>query len=101
MSTAKIDLVVCFSNRTMFYEMIDLLCVCLGLHFFNPVPIMKLVEIIRMFDGTSDDTYNALKQFCDDIDKVSVECKVCSKFVKVYFFFNSALSYLGYSRFYR
>lgn len=43
-----------------------------GLHFFNPVAVMKLVEIIRVDNGTNDETYNALVQFVKDIKKVSV-----------------------------
>src|ERR1051325_4698226 len=33
-----------------------------GLHFFNPVPIMKLVEVIRALP-TSDETYQSLMEF--------------------------------------
>lgn len=39
-----------------------------GLHFFNPAPIMKLVEIIHAFE-TSDDTIEALDAFCNEIGK--------------------------------
>lgn len=42
-----------------------------GLHFFNPAPLMKLVEIIRGAH-TSDDTVKALQQFCLTIQKQSV-----------------------------
>jgi 3-hydroxybutyryl-CoA dehydrogenase len=42
-----------------------------GLHFFNPAPIMKLVEIIRGAH-TSDDTVGALEGFCSVIQKQSV-----------------------------
>lgn len=38
---------------------------------------MKLVEIVRVRDGTNENTYNALVQFVKDIDKVSVTAKVC------------------------
>lgn len=39
-----------------------------GLHFFNPAPVMKLVEIIHAFE-TSDDTVEALDTFCHEIGK--------------------------------
>lgn len=52
-----------------------------GLHFFNPVPLMKLVEIIRVLDGTNDKTYELLVQFVKDIDKVGVSCKDTPGFI--------------------
>lgn len=39
-----------------------------GLHFFNPVPIMKLVEVIRGLT-TSDDTYKAVFGFAQSLGK--------------------------------
>jgi 3-hydroxybutyryl-CoA dehydrogenase len=39
-----------------------------GLHFFNPVPIMKLVEVIRALT-TSDDTYQTLLAFARSLGK--------------------------------
>src|SRR5262245_54764203 len=39
-----------------------------GLHFFNPVPIMKLVEVIRALT-TSDETYQALFAFAQSLGK--------------------------------
>src|SRR2546423_10328203 len=39
-----------------------------GLHFFNPVPIMKLVEVIRALT-TSDATYQALFAFAQSLGK--------------------------------
>ncbi len=39
-----------------------------GLHFFNPVPIMKLVEVIRGL-STSDDTYQAVFAFAQALGK--------------------------------
>jgi 3-hydroxybutyryl-CoA dehydrogenase len=39
-----------------------------GLHFFNPVPIMKLVEVIRALT-TSDETYRALFAFAQSLGK--------------------------------
>ncbi|CAN5563366.1 3-hydroxybutyryl-CoA dehydrogenase [soil metagenome] len=43
-----------------------------GMHFMNPVPVMKLVEIIRGL-STSDETYNAIKVLTEKISKVPVE----------------------------
>lgn len=51
------------------------------MHFFNPVPMMKLVEIIRVDDGTNDETYNALVQYVKDIGKVGVTCKDTPGFI--------------------
>lgn len=39
-----------------------------GLHFFNPVPIMKLVEVIRALP-TSDDTYQQVFEFAGRLGK--------------------------------
>ncbi len=39
-----------------------------GLHFFNPVPIMKLVEVIRALT-TSDDTYRQVFAFAQSLGK--------------------------------
>ncbi|HJZ77457.1 MAG TPA: 3-hydroxybutyryl-CoA dehydrogenase [Vicinamibacterales bacterium] len=39
-----------------------------GLHFFNPVPIMKLVEVIRALT-TSDETYQAIYGFAQSLGK--------------------------------
>jgi 3-hydroxybutyryl-CoA dehydrogenase len=39
-----------------------------GLHFFNPVPLMKLVEVIRALT-TSDETYQALYAFAQSLGK--------------------------------
>src|SRR5262249_6427355 len=39
-----------------------------GLHFFSPVPLMKLVEVIRALT-TSDETYRALMEFARSIGK--------------------------------
>ena len=46
-----------------------------GLHFFNPVPMMKLLEVVR-FDQTSDETFNTLLDFGKSIGKTTVKCKV-------------------------
>ncbi|RWS22100.1 hydroxyacyl-coenzyme A dehydrogenase-like protein [Leptotrombidium deliense] len=52
-----------------------------GLHFFSPVPLMKLVEIVKIDNATSDETYEGLVQFVKDINKVSVKCKDVPGFI--------------------
>jgi 3-hydroxybutyryl-CoA dehydrogenase len=44
----------------------------IGMHFMNPVPVMKLIEVIRGL-ATSNDTYNAIKDLSEKIEKVPVE----------------------------
>ncbi len=46
----------------------------IGLHFFNPVPAMKLVEIIRAYQ-TSDATVEAGQGFCRQLGKETVLAK--------------------------
>ena len=46
----------------------------LGLHFFNPVPVMKLVEVVKTM-ATSDATYQAARGFAEKLGKVVVTCK--------------------------
>ena len=42
-----------------------------GMHFMNPVPIMKLVELIKGLQ-TSDETYNAVKEAAEKMGKITV-----------------------------
>jgi len=44
----------------------------IGMHFMNPVPMMKLVEIIRGL-ATSNETFDAIKSLTEKIEKVPVE----------------------------
>ncbi|MBB5355469.1 3-hydroxybutyryl-CoA dehydrogenase [Anoxybacillus mongoliensis] len=44
----------------------------IGMHFMNPVPIMKLVEIIRGL-ATTDEVYEAIEQMTKTLGKVPVE----------------------------
>lgn len=44
----------------------------IGMHFMNPVPIMKLVEIIKGYN-TSQETYNTVAQISEKLGKVPVE----------------------------
>ena len=43
----------------------------IGMHFMNPVPIMKLVEVIRGLQ-TSDETYEAVKELTEKMGKTTV-----------------------------
>jgi 3-hydroxybutyryl-CoA dehydrogenase len=51
-----------------------------GLHFFSPVPVMKLVEIVRALD-TSDKTVAAATQFAERLGKHAIETKDRSGFI--------------------
>ena len=42
-----------------------------GMHFMNPVPVMKLVEVIRA-KSTNDDTFNTTFKLAEDLNKVPV-----------------------------
>jgi len=44
----------------------------IGMHFMNPVPLMKLVEVIRGLE-TSAATYSAVKELCEKLEKTPVE----------------------------
>ena len=44
----------------------------IGMHFMNPVPVMKLVEIIRGL-ATSDEVYTAIEEMTKKLSKVPVE----------------------------
>jgi len=52
----------------------------IGMHFFNPVPVMQLVELIRALQ-TSDATYDAIKALTEKIGKTPVEVKNSPGFV--------------------
>ncbi len=51
-----------------------------GLHFFNPVQLMKLVEVVRT-DATDDDVFAAARSFGESVGKVPVACKDTPGFV--------------------
>jgi 3-hydroxybutyryl-CoA dehydrogenase len=46
----------------------------IGLHFFSPVPVMGLIEIIRGLE-TSDQTYAACRAFAEELGKTVIESK--------------------------
>src|ERR1051326_6194162 len=52
----------------------------IGMHFFNPVPVMKLVEVIRGL-ATSNETYAAVKSLAEKLDKTPVEVNDAPGFV--------------------
>ena len=52
----------------------------IGMHFFNPVPMMKLVEVIRGI-ATSNETYAAVKELSLKLDKTPVEVNDAPGFV--------------------
>ena len=52
----------------------------IGMHFMNPVPIMKLVEIIQG-KLTSDETTEKVKNLVEVLNKIPVECNDSSGFV--------------------
>ncbi len=52
----------------------------LGLHFFNPVPLMKLVEVVRTIT-TSDETAEAAFAFAKKLGKEPVRAKDSSGFI--------------------
>ncbi|MBI2931654.1 MAG: 3-hydroxybutyryl-CoA dehydrogenase [Planctomycetes bacterium] len=53
---------------------------CLGLHFMNPVPIMKLVEIVRP-EVTNEATLQAAKAFAEGLGKTTVTAKDTPGFI--------------------
>jgi 3-hydroxybutyryl-CoA dehydrogenase len=52
----------------------------LGLHFFSPVPVMKLVEVVVALD-TSEETLAAAREFVQRVGKVPIETKDRSGFI--------------------
>jgi len=51
-----------------------------GLHFFNPVPVMKLVEVVRTIQ-TSKETFDTAFKFARSVGKEPIACKDNSGFV--------------------
>ena len=52
----------------------------IGMHFMNPVPVMKLVEVIRGL-ATSDETYERVKQLSEKLGKTALDCNDSPGFV--------------------
>ncbi|MGH9513929.1 MAG: 3-hydroxybutyryl-CoA dehydrogenase [Terriglobales bacterium] len=51
-----------------------------GMHFFNPVPVMKLVEVIRGL-ATSDETFSTVRELTMKVEKTAVEVNDAPGFV--------------------
>ena len=52
----------------------------IGMHFFNPVPVLKLVEVIRGL-ATSDETARAITALAEDLGKTPAEARDLPGFV--------------------
>ena len=52
----------------------------IGMHFMNPVPVMKLVEVIRGM-ATSDETYERVRALSEKLDKTALDCQDSPGFV--------------------
>uniref|UniRef100_A0A915DRN4 3-hydroxyacyl-CoA dehydrogenase n=1 Tax=Ditylenchus dipsaci TaxID=166011 RepID=A0A915DRN4_9BILA len=74
-----------------------------GLHFFNPVPMMKLLEVVRHND-TSNETFNKLIEYGKNIGKETVSCKdtpgfIVNRLLVPYMFEAVRMSWLPYGPF--
>jgi 3-hydroxybutyryl-CoA dehydrogenase len=68
----------------------------IGTHFFNPPPVMKLLEVIRAIT-TSDETVELIKGFSERIEKTTVYAKDRAGFIVNYlltYYLNSAIRML-------
>ena len=52
----------------------------IGMHFMNPVPVMKLIEVIRGI-ATSDETYERVRTLSEKMGKVALDCQDSPGFV--------------------
>ena len=52
----------------------------IGMHFMNPVPIMKLIEVIRGM-ATSDETYQRVLNLSEKLGKTALDCQDSPGFV--------------------
>ncbi|MCP9493562.1 MAG: 3-hydroxybutyryl-CoA dehydrogenase [Pyrinomonadaceae bacterium MAG19_C2-C3] len=52
----------------------------IGMHFMNPVPVMKLIEVIRGI-ATSDETYQSIKELTEKLGKTPLDCQDSPGFV--------------------
>jgi 3-hydroxybutyryl-CoA dehydrogenase len=71
---------VILSSNTSSLSIVDMAAVTkrpaqvLGMHFFNPVPVMPLLEMVRSF-VTSEETYQAARAFGESLGKTVVVAK--------------------------
>lgn len=81
---AKADAI--FATNTSSISVTELMSVTnrperfIGLHFFNPVPLMKLVEVVRTI-ATSDKVFEAAVEFGAKLGKVPVRTRDSSGFI--------------------
>src|SRR5207247_5450637 len=52
----------------------------IGMHFFNPVPVMKLVEVVRGL-APSSETFQTVRDLAINLDKTPVEVNAAPGFV--------------------
>jgi 3-hydroxybutyryl-CoA dehydrogenase len=52
----------------------------IGMHFMNPVPVMKLVEVIRGL-ATSNETYEKVRSLTDKLGKTALDCNDSPGFI--------------------
>ena len=52
----------------------------IGMHFMNPVPVMKLIEVIRGM-ATSDETYEKVRVLSEQLGKTALDCQDSPGFV--------------------
>jgi 3-hydroxybutyryl-CoA dehydrogenase len=61
-----------------------------GMHSFNPAPVMRLIELVRT-EATSDETAATAQALCERLGKTTVNCSDRAGFIVNYLLF----SYLG------
>ena len=61
-----------------------------GMHFFNPAPVMRLVELVRT-EATSDESADTARALCERMGRTTVNCSDRAGFIVNYLLF----SYLG------
>jgi 3-hydroxybutyryl-CoA dehydrogenase len=52
----------------------------IGMHFMNPVPVMKLIEVIRGM-ATSNETFDTVMHLAEKLGKIPLECNDMPGFV--------------------
>jgi 3-hydroxybutyryl-CoA dehydrogenase len=80
------DSTTVFMTNTSGLSVSEIASVCqrkdqfVGLHFFNPVPMMKLVEVIKGYD-TNSDTFNYAMSLAKEIGKEPIEVRESPLFI--------------------